>query len=71
MGDLKAYRHTHTGATRMSKSELGWPYVPADRAGAGGLADMTVADLKELATAKGIDTAGMKKADLVEALEAA
>lgn len=38
---------------------------------ADGLDDMTVVQLRELATAAGIDFAGLKKAELIEALRAA
>lgn len=47
------------------------PPVKTDQPPADGLDDMTVVQLRELATAAGIDFAGLKKAEMIEALRAA
>lgn len=73
MSELRAFRHHHTGAVRMSRSDLGWPYEPAGAdAGAGGYDSMTVAELKEIGAAKGLEIpSSAKKVEIIEQLKAA
>lgn len=69
---MAKYRHYHTGATRESKTELGWPYVPADQTDAEALApeSMTKADLQSVAEAMQIETTGTKS-ELIDRINAA